>query len=81
MPDALAGIWRETRRLAEVNSQRLTGRTPRGEVAGYGGHPDYAQVGRIRENIELIRRMTPSTHPVSSNASASSGAGSDLLGW
>jgi hypothetical protein len=83
MPDELAELWRQTRRLVDANLQRIRGTTPKGEVRGYGSHPDYAQVGRIRANIELIRRMTPPAFPVSASddAAGAAHAGDDLLGW
>jgi hypothetical protein len=83
MPDALGDLWNQTRRLADVNLQRLDGHTPRGEVTGYGSHPDYAQVGRIRTNLELIRRLTPPSHPVTPIGArpAASGSASEVLGW
>lgn len=79
MPDQLADLWRSTRRLADVNRQRMGGTTPRGEVRGYSTHPDYAEVGRIRTNLELIRRLTPPANPVAPPPAASRAG--ELLDW
>ena len=63
LPDPMRALWADSRRLVDVNLERLAGRTPRGEVKGYSTHPDYAQVGRVPSNLELVQRVLGGTHP------------------
>lgn len=88
MPDSLVPAWRDARRLAQVNLERLNGHTPRGEIRGYSNHPDYAQLGRLKANIDMIRRLTPSDNPIGYRAmpadaasSAAAGTADELLTW
>jgi hypothetical protein len=40
--------------LIDRNIARMEGRTPEGAVRGYSNHPDYAEVGRIRANLDIF---------------------------
>lgn len=44
----------ETLELVERNLARLEGRPLEGAARGFGRHPDYAEVGRIRANLDLM---------------------------
>jgi hypothetical protein len=48
----------QTLELVERNLARLQGHTPEGAVRGYGRHPDYAEIGRVRANLDLIDSVT-----------------------
>jgi hypothetical protein len=48
-------LLEDTRRLVDVNMQRLRGVTPAGEVTGFEGYPDFAQIGTIRANTAMLR--------------------------
>ena len=48
----------QTLELVERNIARLQGRTPSGAVRGYGNHPDYGEIGRVRANLDLIDAVT-----------------------
>ncbi len=93
LPDSMRALWGETRTLIDVNLERLAGRTPRGQVKGYSTHPDYAQVGRIQSNVELmhrvVRTMLPATPPdqqvrhlgEAASAAATRAAATENLAW
>ncbi len=85
MPDAMRPLWHESRRLVDVNLERLAGRTPRGQVKGYSTHPDYAQVGRVQSNIELMARISaskvPSTPPDQRVRRIGEAAVAETLSW
>ncbi|MCW2921254.1 MAG: hypothetical protein JWL76_1128 [Thermoleophilia bacterium] len=89
VPIPMSGLWDETRRLIDVNLERLAGHTRRGEVRGYSTHPDYAQVGRIQANVELLRRVIGGMHPatppdqqvVRLGETRAAGAVGDALEW
>lgn len=44
-------------RLLDRNIDRLAGRKPAGVVGGMGGHPDYAEVGEIRQTLALLHHL------------------------
>lgn len=48
----------QTLELVERNLQRLRGSTPEGAVRGYSTHPDYAELGRARANLDLLEQVT-----------------------
>lgn len=50
----------QTLELIDRNIARMEGRTPAGAVRGYSNHPDYAEVGRIRANIDIFDAVTRS---------------------
>jgi hypothetical protein len=54
---ALGPVRTQLQQLVDHNLERLAGRTPRGATAGYGRHPDYAELGRIRSGAELLGRI------------------------
>ncbi len=62
----VAELVAQTRELVDRNISRLEGRTPEGAVRGYSNHPDYAEIGRLRANLQLIERL---------EAGATTGAG------
>jgi hypothetical protein len=53
MPADLKSLLTRTQRLVDKNIERLDGAIS----DGYETHPDYAELGRIRENVLLIQRV------------------------
>ncbi len=53
----------DARELVARNQARLAGRTPEGAVVGYGRHPDYAELGRIRASISALRVLAEQQPP------------------
>jgi hypothetical protein len=53
VPPELNGTVTDTRKLAIENIERLGG----SRTDGYSFHPDYAALGRIRTNTELVERV------------------------
>ena len=43
----------DTRKLVKTNLERLAG----ARTDGYGRHPEYAELGRIRANVELVEKI------------------------
>lgn len=58
----------ETKTLVDRNLQRIGNRTPDGAVRGYLNYPDYAEIGRIRSNVSLIRAIIEESGPRSESA-------------
>jgi hypothetical protein len=58
VPSELRAMRDETVELIDRNAARMRGETPAGAIQGWGRHPDYAEVGRIRTNVELLRSIT-----------------------
>jgi hypothetical protein len=54
---AIEDIRARTLELVDRNLARLRGETPPGAVVGYGRHPDYAEVGPIRDNVTRLDQL------------------------
>ncbi len=83
---ALRKLHEQTRELVDRNLSRLAGRTPQGAVKGYSNHPDYAEIGRIRANLQLLESMraNPAAAAVESADAAGSAAAvqtGEALDW
>ena len=60
----------DAKRLIDHTRKQLQGRRPEGTVRGYARHPDYANLGRLGANAQLIARLTwpvESAAPVATN--------------
>jgi hypothetical protein len=57
VPPHLVELRDETRRIADVNALRIEGKTASGEVRGYSNYPEYADIGRITSNIEMMQAL------------------------
>ncbi|MCW2920346.1 MAG: hypothetical protein JWL76_220 [Thermoleophilia bacterium] len=74
---AVGALRRQTLELVDRNLSRLAGHTPEGEVVGYGRHPDYAEVGRVRANVTLLDQLAQVDRARAGGAAAAS----EQLAW
>ena len=71
--DAMDALLQDARDLIEINRRRLDGRSMSdGAIRGYGRHPDYAEVGRLTQNVKLLARMAWPDLPGAPSPAASS---------
>jgi hypothetical protein len=52
-----APIRADALELIDRNLSRIAGHTPDGAVRGYGTHPDYAELGRVRAHLSLLQAI------------------------
>lgn len=71
-----ARLWDETRELLERNLARLNGELQ----DSYLNHPDYAEVGRIQANVDLIERFRQAGGTTAESAPVAN-ATSETLSW
>lgn len=56
----LEPLRRRTLELVDLNLARIAGMHPDGAPRGYANHPNYADIGRIRANIDLMENASRS---------------------
>ena len=58
MPPELAELWRDTAMLVDANVARIGGSARDRIATGYRHHPDYAELGRVEANAQLVGAVT-----------------------
>lgn len=69
MPE-LEPVRAQTLELVERNLARLERRAPAGANPGYSNHPDYGEIGRIRENMTLLEHARAIQTPAQGSVEA-----------
>jgi hypothetical protein len=76
----IAPLVDEALRLTTLNGLRLGHHTPTGAVVGYMNHPDYAELGRVRSTVALVRSLADA-QPSQARSTVQSSAESMSLTW
>jgi hypothetical protein len=80
-------LMASTRELIERNEARLATNVGEGSGQGYLDHPDYAELGRIQSNLQLLRsiddveRAVPASAAPAPVAAPAPGSAEEILSW